>query len=159
MTVSPPLVPDGSDSARTRLVRRIAADPTSTALLLAAPSAVELWPGVRRVGEVAGRTLVETDMGVARVTAASVTASPPRRTLTAYVTRFGWTGPGLPSTSATLTLTYAPAGVGVVSTHAALQLDSTGLASSDVDERALRSLAEGFLDNLSRAAEQRADAA
>ena len=155
----------GPETTRTRAVRRICADPTSTALLLAGPSALELWPGVRRLGEVGGRVLVEAELALARdeagraPTAASVRALPPRRTPTAFVTRFAWTGPGLPVTEGTLTLAYAPGADGTPSTHAALTLDSVGLAGSRVDSRTLNAMAEGFLANLARAAESRSRAA
>ena len=88
-----------TETVRLRVTRRICADPTSTALLLAGPTALELWPGVRRVGDVGGRALVEAELALARSerdrvpTAASVHARPPRRTPTAFVTRFSWTGP------------------------------------------------------------------
>ena len=150
---------------RTRVVRRIGADPTSTALLLAGPAAMELWPGVRRVGEVGGRALVEAEIAAAREeservpTAASVRALPPQRTPTAFVTRFAWTGPGLPGTEGTLTLAYAPGADGAPSTHAALTLDSDGLEDSRVDRGTLQAMAEGFLANLARAAESRNRAA
>ncbi len=150
---------------RTRVVRRIGADPTSTALLLAGPAALELWPGVRRVGEVGGRALVEAELVAAREegecvpTAASVRALPPQRTPTSFVTRFAWTGPGLPGTDGTLTLAYAPGADGTPSTHAALTLDSAGLEDSRVDARTLEAMAEGFLANLARAAESRNRAA
>lgn len=150
---------------RTKVVRRIGADPTSTALLLAGPAALELWPGVRRVGEVGGRALVEAELVAAREqsgpvpTAASVRALPPQRTPTAFVTRFAWTGPGLPVTDGTLTLAYAPGADGAPATHAALTLDSDGLEASRVDARALQAMAEGFLANLARAAESRNRAA
>ena len=144
---------------RLRATRRIAADPTSTALLLAGPSALELWPGVRRVAEVAGRALVETELRPAgeapRPTAASVTAQPPRRTPTAFVTRFSWTGPDLPVAVGVLTLTYAPGGQGTPSTAAELVLDLEGLEDSRLDDGALTALAQGFLVNLARAAEDR----
>ena len=104
--------PAPADHVRTRVTRRIDADPTSTALLLAGPAAFDLWPGVRRVAEVSGRLVVETDLAPDRPVAASVTAQPPRRTLTAYVTTFAWTGPGLPETQAELVLGYAPTGGG-----------------------------------------------
>lgn len=148
-----------ADVERTRVVRRIAADPTSTALLLAGPSAIELWPGAHRVGEAGGRTLVEAELAAAPATAASVRALPPRRTPTSYVMAFDWAGPGLPATSGTLTLAYAPASDGTLSTHAALQLQSTGLADSCLSETDLRAMATGFLDNLGRAAEFRSRAA
>jgi hypothetical protein len=146
-------------ATRTRVTRRIAADPTSTALLLAGPTAFELWPGVRRVADVSGRTVVETDLTPERAVAASVRALPPRRTPTAYVTRFEWAGPGLPATTGELTLGYAPSADGALGTHAALVLDSAGLESSALDGRALEAMARGFLDNLARAAELRSHAA
>lgn len=157
-----------STRTRTRAVRRIGADPASTALLLAGPAALELWPGVRRVGEVAGRALVEADLGPAPEgsaapaslsTAASVRALPPQRTPTSFVTRFAWTGPGLPVTEGTLTLAYAPGADGAPTTHAALTLDSEGLEASRTDARGLQAMADGFLANLARAAESRNRAA
>lgn len=154
-----------TDRTRTRVVRRIGADPTSTALLLAGPAALELWPGVRRVGEVGGRALVEAELVAARqecqslATAASVRALPPQRTPTSFVTRFAWTGPGLPVTEGTLTLAYVPGADGAPSTHAALTLDSEGLEGSRLDAQALSAMAEGFLANLARAAESRNRAA
>ncbi len=138
-------------SIRTRAQRRIDADPTSTALLLAGPSALELWPGLRRVGEVGGRVLVELGQPT---TAASVTARPPVRTPTAFVTRFAWTGPDLPATAGVLTLTYAR-GRATPATRAELVLDSTGLETSRLDEDTLGRLASTFLDNLASAAESR----
>lgn len=150
---------DDPATTRTRVVRRIGADPTSTALLLAGPAAMELWPGVRLVGEVGGRSLVEAELAAGPTpTAASVRALPPRRTPTAFVTRFAFTGPGLPMTEGTLTLAYAP-GDGAPSTSAALTLDSAGLDSSRVDGSTLTAMAEGFLANLARAAESRSRAA
>ncbi len=146
-----------STVVRTSAARLIASDPTSTALLLAGPAAVELWPGVRRVAEAGGRTLVET--GTEPVTAASVGAAPPLRTPTSYVSRFDWSGPGLPSTTGTLTLTYAPMPDGSLGTAAVLELRSTDLAGSRLDEARLERLAAGFLDNLAQVAERRSDAA
>ena len=141
-------------STRTTAERQIWADPTSTALLLAGPTALDLWPGVRRVGEVGGRVLVELDEPADLRTAASVTARPPRRTPTAFVTRFAWTGPGLPVTEGVLTLTYAP-GEGTPSTRAQLVLDSEGLEASRLDAAALARSAAGFLANLAHAAQSR----
>ena len=143
----------------TRVVRPIAADPTSTALLLTGPAAIELWPGVRRVGDAGGRALVETERAdTGGTTAAAVRALPPRRTPTSYVTRFDWAGPGLPSTTAVLTLAYAPSRDGVLTTRAVLELTSD-LPLAAGDEARLRRTASGFLDNLGRAAERRSDAA
>jgi hypothetical protein len=134
---------------RTRVERRIAADPTSTALLLAGPGALELWPGVRRVGAVADRVLVEAEIPQQRLsTAATVRVEPPRRTPTSYVTRFEWVGPSLPRTSGELTLSYGDA-----ATEAVLVLDTEAEASLPLQE-----LAEGFLDNLARLAESRSSA-
>lgn len=146
-------------TTRTRVSRRIHADPTSTALLLAGPGALELWPGVRRVGEAGGRALVEAALDPsAPQTAATVRALPPRRTPTAFVTRFEWAGPGLPVTAGELTLAYVP-GEGAPSTAATLLLHSNGVDGSRVDSRWLADTAEGFLSNLAGAAEQRSTAA
>ncbi len=151
--------PTPGAATRTRVTRRIAADPTSTALLLAGPTAFELWPGVRRVAEVSGRMVVETDLAPDWPAAASVRARPPQRTPTAYVTRFEWAGTGLPATTGELTLGYAPTADGELGTHAALVLDSSGFDGSTLDVAALEAMARGFLANLARAAELRSHAA
>ncbi|MCU1592069.1 MAG: hypothetical protein JWP11_3325 [Frankiales bacterium] len=144
---------------RTRADRRIAADPTSTALLLAGPAALELWPGVRRVGVVAGRVLVEAEIPDQRVpTAATVLVRPPRRTPTSFVTRFAWVGPSLPPTTGELTLSYAGGDAGPATT-AQLVLDSEDVGSSALSAAALQVLARGFLDNLAQLAESRSRAA
>jgi len=158
-------VPESPASLRTRVTRRIHADPTSTALLLAGPTAPDLWPGVRREGESGGRLLVEAEVALSRSeaerrpTVATVRALPPRRTPTAYVTRFGWDGPELPGTTGQLTLAYTPTREGSPVTHAVLTLDSTGLDGSRLDQLALATMADGFLANLARAAEARSRAA
>lgn len=154
-----------SQTTRLRVARRIGADPTSTALLLAGPTALELWPGVQLVGESGGRVLVEAALEAAAAgdepvpTAACVRALPPQRTPTSFVTRFAWTGAGLPVTEGTLTLGYAPGADGAPSTSAALVLESTGVVGSRVDVATLTAMAEGFLANLARAAEARSRAA
>ncbi len=152
----PPLA---GSPVRTRVTLRIAANPTSTALLLAAPTAVELWPGVRRIADVSGRVVVETDLTPDRAVAASVRALPPQRTPTSYVTRFDWAGPGLPATTGELTLGYAPSADGGVGTLASLVLVSSGFEGSAVDEQTLTQMAHTFLANLARAAERRNRAA
>jgi hypothetical protein len=151
--------PPAPGSARFRAARRIAADPTSTALLLAAPAALELWPGVRRVGAVDGRVLVEAEIPEQRLsTAATVRVEPPRRTPTAFITRFEWAGPSLPRTNGELTLSYA-AGSDGPATVAELVLDSHDLAESALSAPAIQSLAESFRDNLRELAESRSRAA
>lgn len=140
--------------------RRIEADPTSTALLLAAPAALELWPGVRRVGEVGGRALVEADLSPHQPApaAATVRALPPQRTPTAFVTRFAWTGSGLPAASGTLTLGYAPGAGGTPATLAALELTFEP-SGGRLTRHDLQEMARGFLANLAEAAESRSRAA
>ena len=145
-------------ATRTLVRRRIAADPTSTALLLAGPTALELWPGLRRVAEVSGRVVVETDIRHA-ARAASVRALPPQRTPTSYLTRFEWAGPGLPATTGELTLAYAPADEGEIGTSAELVLTGSGFEGTVLDEGTLTVMAEGFLANLAEAAELRNRAA
>ena len=149
---------------RTRVTRRITADPTSTALLLAGPTAVDLWPGVRRIGEADGRVLVEAELVVAtseqerRPASASVRALPPRRTPTSYVTRFEWSGPEVPEASGRLTLAYAPTSDGAQVTHAVLEVETPD-EDGPLDGRTMTAMAEGFLANLARAAESRSRAA
>ncbi len=148
-----------SARAPLRATQRIAADPTSTALLLAGPTAFELWPGVRRVADVGSGVVVETDLPEGQAVAANVRALPPQRTPTAYVTRFTWAGPGLPATSGELVLTHAPALPGERATLATLELTSEDLAGSALDEGTLGTMAQTFLANLARAAELRNRAA
>lgn len=143
----------GTTARRITTTRRIHADPTSTALLLAAQSAFELWPGVQRVAEVGGRVVVEADLVSRPHAAATVRALPPKRTPTSYVSRFEWTGPGLGSTNGKLTLGFLPAEDGTLETEATLVLDS------DEPLAELEELATGFLANLARAAELRSHAA
>lgn len=138
-----------ADAGRTRVTRTVAADPTSIALLVAGPAAVELWPGAERDAQAAGPVLVRTGPQQA----ASVQVSPPRRTPTAYVAGVDVSGGGLPASTGTLRLAYVPSRTGAVVTHAVLQLDSAG------EPGRLRELAAGFLDNLAKAAEQRSRAA
>ncbi len=147
------------NATRTRVARTIVADPTSTALLLAGPTAMELWPGVRRVAEVSGRVVVEAEVAAHRAAAASVRALPPQRTRTAYVTRFEWAGPGLPACTAELTLTRTSTGHGAHGTLAELVVDGSGFEGSVLDPATLRCMATGFLANLAHAAELRNRAA
>jgi hypothetical protein len=147
-----------TSSTRTAAARIISADPTSTALLLAGPTALELWPGVRRVGSVGGLALVETELPrEPRTTAATVRALPPRRTPTSFVTRFAFSGPNLPSTTGVLTLAYGSGAVPCTDAH--LVLVSDGVPDSGLDAVSLRRQAEQFLANLADAAEQRSRAA
>jgi len=156
-------VPDQGPS-RIHVTRRIAADPTSTALLLAGPTALDLWPGVRRVADTGHEVLVEAEIGPPAagmprtVTMAWVRARPPQRTPTSFVVRFEWTGQGLPGTAGELTLTYAP-GDGAPATRADLVLDRDGLVPSRLSTPALTGMAEKFLANVALAAESRSRAA
>jgi len=145
--------------ARTRVTRRIEADPTSTVLLLAGPSAVDLWPGVRRTGEDRDRVLVAVPApgGAGEEVRLAVRALPPLRTPTAYVTRFAWEGDDVAPVTARLTLAYRPTGTGTPATHAALELDVAD--DAPYGGPALAGMAEGFLENLARAAETRNRAA
>lgn len=155
-----PPTPGGT---RTRVTRRIAADPSSTALLLAGPAALELWPGVTRVatlGDVDERIMVDAEIPQQRrSTVATVRVLPPRRTPTSYVLAFEWSGPSLPVTYGELTLSYAPGSDSGPSTLAALTLDSTELIDTVLSPPTIRSLAEAFLANLAQLAESRSSAA
>lgn len=152
---------EAGTAVRIRVSREIAADPTSTALLLAGPAALELWPGVRRVGAAGRRALVEAELVPGpgqppRTTAATVRALPPVRLPTAFVTRFEWAGPDLPATSGVLRLTYSCGST--PSTRAELELSSQR-QDGPVGAPVLRAMAQEFLDNLSAAAERRSSAA
>ena len=144
---------------RTEISQLIAADPTSTALLLAGPTAFELWPGVQRIRDVEGGMRVETAVGPDRTLDVNVRALPPQRTPTSFITRFAWSGPGMPATDGVLTLTTAPARAGERATHAVLVLVSEGLEFSALSGCQLEEMAQGFLANLARAAELRNRAA
>jgi hypothetical protein len=135
----------GVSGERVRLERLIFADPTSTALLLAGPSALDLWPGARRVGTEPGEMQAEVSLPDGQVHALRIRALPPARTPTSYVTRFGVTIEGETSVGQ-LTLSYA-------GTVTCAQLDV------EVPLAGLRAHAEQFLVNLARTAEQRSDAA
>lgn len=141
-----------------RVERTIAAEPTSTALLLAGPAAVDLWPGARRAGEFDGQVRVEADLALAPgggrggPTRVLVRALPPRRTPISFITRFTWSvSPALPEVSGTLTLLYA----GARATRAVLVLR----ADRDLFAGGVPEMAEVFLANLAAAAEARALAA
>ena len=140
-----------------RVRRRIAADPASTALLLAGPAAVELWPGVHRVGYSDDRVLVDAPSAV-HPREVRVQVRPPQRTPISFLTRFGFCGPMLPDTTGELALGYAP-GEGGPSTAAVLTLDSEGIDASVLTAATLRQMAAGFLANLACAAESRNRAA
>ena len=151
-----------------RAERLIEADPTSAALLLAGPTAIDLWPGVRRTGDTSAHVVAEATVPTLRAdrpVRVAVRALPPRRTLMAYVTRFEFSGEGLPTTTGVLTLTYEPRGGGESATSALLRLDWSARDGEGrwmdrlVAGRALREMAEAFLDNLAAAAEERSRAA
>jgi hypothetical protein len=149
--------PSTSGPARTRITRRISADPTSTALLLAGPAAVELWPGLRRVGESAGRVDVEAELDGVPMSA-TVRARPPKRTPTSYVTQFDFVGSGVPRTAGQLTMAYAPGSSGPA-TLAVLTLERDADPVGAIDGVLLERMAARFLDNLAHAAEDRSRAA
>ena len=150
--------PTTPGSTRTRVTRRIGADPTSTALLLAGPTAVDLWPGVRRVGEAGGRVLVEADLAPGSTAAVTVRARTPKRTPTSYVTTFDAVGPDVPATAGELTLAYAP-GTHGPATFAVLTLTIDGPLPAPLRPDVVEQMAERFLANLARAAEDRSYAA
>jgi len=153
------VTPPAPTATRTRVTQIIVADPTSTALLLAGPTAMELWPGLRHVAEVSGRVVVEAHVAQDRAAAASVRALPPKRTPTSYVTRFEWAGPGLPACTAELTLSRTTTDTGEQGTLAELVVAGSGFEGSVLDHVTLRRMAAGFLSNLARAAELRNRAA
>jgi hypothetical protein len=114
---------------RIEVLRPIAADPASVALLLADPSGGELWPGVHAV--------------------------PPQRTATAFVAVLRL-GEGDGGVAATLSLGYADSRDGVRATRASLRMAVDGEAGRAA---VLREHAAAFLDRLASAAEARSYAA
>lgn len=139
-----------------RAERRIAADPTSVALLLAGPTAVDLWPGSRRDGETDGRLRVQADVPEQGVHDIFVTIDPPQRTPVAFVCRFVAEQPALGlQVGGELTLAYE----GRDATIASIVLEiSTPLPSSPEKLAIASDRAETFLGNLARVAEAAAAA-
>jgi uncharacterized protein YndB with AHSA1/START domain len=136
--------------------RTIAADPTSGVLLLAAPAAVELWPGL---------SLVSADAGdYTRVSAETlddpvlVRTLPPQRTPTGFAIRFTFSVPGEGAASGELTLTHAPTDDGEPGATAARLLVKVDDESSAL-ARLITGGATEFLENLAAAAEGRSRAA
>ncbi|MDQ6649919.1 MAG: hypothetical protein M3Z02_07380 [Actinomycetota bacterium] len=154
------------EPARISRSRTMAADPSSVALLLAGPAAVELWPGVRRVAGIDGRITMVAELAppaqAALTAPLTLRARPPRRTPTAYLLRFEVSGRGLPELLGNLTLHFAAAGAHNV-TRATLDVDYALPAEELLGALSVRRLLErsatGFLDRLAAAAESRALAA
>jgi hypothetical protein len=82
--------------------RMVPADPASTALLLAGPSALEFWPGISRITGLLSPLSARAVLGGDAERHLVVRSQPPRRTPTAYVTSFSIDADGLPSASGTL---------------------------------------------------------
>ena len=139
--------------------RTVAADPASTALLLAGPAALDFWPGMRRLIEAPdGRARAAWMLG-GRCVPILVGARPPRRTPTSFVTVFDVEADSdaLPPLTGELTLTSCGR-AGALCTAARLELSST-LPVEPAAVRELRQAGEVFLANLACAAEQHATAA
>ncbi|MCW2692248.1 MAG: hypothetical protein JWM67_852 [Mycobacterium sp.] len=144
--------------------RSIAADPTSTALLLAGPSAVDLWPAARRLDEGRDgryRLLIELP-GHAAPVAVTLRASAPARRPTGFVWTLHLEPVGLPAATGTLTLRYSGDGPGMA-TEAQLRLEQADPDDQRGDTISLLQdadgLAQAFLGNLATAAESRSRAA
>jgi hypothetical protein len=131
--------------AQYRASRRVDADPTSTALLLASPAALSMWPGLRleRVSDGLVHATVPDGEDQHPV---SVQVLPPHRTPTSFVTRFEARGEPFGALAGELTLAYAGDG-----TRAELMLET--------DAQELCAAADAFLDNLAVAARERSSAA
>ncbi|MFL6238810.1 MAG: hypothetical protein ACJ735_04850 [Actinomycetes bacterium] len=155
--------------AQVSVERRMAADPASAVLLLAAPSAAELWPGVALTAAEPGDHIEVTvtlpgeaarQAGLPPNVAALVRAAPPQRTPTSFVLRFSFVADGVPPTTGTLTLTYAPGGDEQASaTMARLVFTVAARFVTPPFVRALEHSAQRFLDNMATLAEARSHAA
>jgi hypothetical protein len=127
-------------AATIHLTRRIDADPTSAALLLAADAGA----------------LLGTDQPIDAV----VRAEPPVRTPTSFVIRFSVVAGDLPPTDGTLRLSYASADDDGSATDADLRFTiEPGPLGQERSTGGLHDLARTFLANLAAAAEQRSRAA
>lgn len=135
-----------------RVRRRIAADPTSVALLLADPTAVELWPRLTRDPEAAALPgVLSIEVGGA---AGELRVLPPSRTPTAFILRFDFdAGPAAVDeplrVEGRLELSAQAAGA-APATDAILELRTA---------RDLRADAAEFLAQVAAAAERRSHAA
>lgn len=155
--------------AQIYLRQRIAADPTSPVLLLAAPSAAEMWPGLTLTSTAVDEQLrvavrLPADVAAAGALPVALTgvvhAAPPRRTPTAYVLHFTFDATGLASTSGTLTLSYEPGeSEHVTETMAHLAFGLPAPFATARSSAAISSAARRFLATLAAAAEARSRAA
>lgn len=139
--------------------RTVAADPASTALLLAGPSALDFWPGMCRINETPdGRARAAGVLGGRRIPIL-VDARYPRRTPTSFVASFEVEADSdaLPTLTGELTLTSAGR-AGSIHTDARLEL-SASLPVEPAVRRELHHAGELFLTNLADAAERHATAA
>jgi len=139
-----------------RAERRIAADPTSVALLLAGPTAVDLWPGSHRDGESDGRLRVEADIPQQGTHHIYVTIDAPLRTPVAFVCRFTAEQPQLGlHVDGELTLAYD----GPDATLASIALEVSTPVPSNAEKTSIATdRALSFLGNLARVAEAAAAA-
>jgi len=130
----------------TRVTRRISADPTSVALLLADPTTAELWPRLSRLESAeTGDDLVGIEVGSI---AAGLRVLPPRRTPTAFVLRFDVDTVEQVHVEGRLELTHTDSDA--LATDAVLELRAEHDLADDAAE---------FLRRVAIAAEKRATAA
>lgn len=130
----------------TRVIRRIGADATSVALLLADPTTVELWPRLSRLDRDASADDV-VDIAIGS-TEAGLRVLPPHRTPTAFILRFDVDTAERLHVEGRLELSQV--GVEPPATDAVLELRCERDLVADADE---------FLRRVAIAAELRASAA
>jgi hypothetical protein len=136
------------------LSSQVAAEPASLALLLAGPTAVELWPGARRIGEFGDRLTVEADLPDGEQSEVHLQALPPHRTPTSFVIRFEYSGDGVPRTNGTITLTSQGNGSSRVELALRWEGGIDRLIREDTEAKAA-----SFLTTLATTAEERSSAA
>jgi hypothetical protein len=141
--------------SRIALERRIEADPSSAALLIAGPAALGWWPYVESVAGAAGDWSVHLRVPGREPGTLRVHVAAPRRTPTSFVCDFTATGDGIHTVAGSLTLAYAANGPTGPATSARLVLH----AAADADLLLVSTMARGFLDRLASVAEGRASAA
>jgi hypothetical protein len=151
--------------------RIVPADPASTALLLAGPSALEFWPGISRITGVLSPLSADAALAGEEHRRLVIRSQPPRRTPTAYVTSFSVDADGLPSASGTLRVTRQGWGTGNTDLDihrlgsgtadfgtdvTTVRLELTTVVDYDESvEQEIAAQAAAFLDNLAAFAEGR----
>lgn len=134
-----------------RVERVIAADPVSVTLVIVGLSIARLWPGATGVDSVSASAFtLHVDLPGRGALAARGRMTSPMRSATSFLVAFTVETTELPPIAATMRLRYVAAVDSTPGTQAALTFGYDGPAPGG-----LRTLAEGYLNNVTAAAERR----